>query len=100
PPPPPQPSCPTRRSSDLALAAVDTALWDLRCQRNAEPLWIAAGGYRQQMPAYDTEHGWLHLGEEELVEGMRALAAEGWSAAKMKDRKSTRLNSSHVSIAY
>lgn len=68
----------------LALAAVDTALWDLRCQRNAEPLWIAAGGYRQQIPAYDTEHGWLHLSEEELVEGMRTLVGEGWGAAKMK----------------
>ncbi|HIZ36838.1 MAG TPA: mandelate racemase/muconate lactonizing enzyme family protein [Candidatus Ruania gallistercoris] len=68
----------------LALAAVDTALWDLRCQRNDEPLWLAAGGFRQQLPAYDTEHGWLHLSEAELVEGMRALADSGWTAAKMK----------------
>ncbi|WP_147915551.1 mandelate racemase/muconate lactonizing enzyme family protein [Ruania zhangjianzhongii] len=68
----------------LALAAVDTALWDLRCQRNAEPLWIAAGGYRQQIPAYDTEHGWLHLSEAELVDGMRSLVDAGWTAAKMK----------------
>src|SRR5215467_8025764 len=30
--------------SSLALAALDTALWDLRCRRSKLPLHIAAGG--------------------------------------------------------
>src|SRR4029450_7837554 len=30
--------------TSLALAAIDTALWDLRCRRAALPLWKAAGG--------------------------------------------------------
>ena len=30
--------------TSLALAAVDTALWDLRCLRAGEPLWRLAGG--------------------------------------------------------
>ena len=30
--------------TSLALAAVDTALWDLRCRRAGEPLWRLAGG--------------------------------------------------------
>src|ERR1700759_3897693 len=30
--------------SALALAAIDTALWDLRCKRRELPLWIVAGG--------------------------------------------------------
>lgn len=73
----------------LALAAVDTALWDLRGQRNDEPLWVSAGGNRQGTPTYDTEHGWLHLGLEELVEGMGAIAAAGWTAGKVKVGKPT-----------
>jgi len=28
----------------LALAAIDTALWDWRCRRDQQPLWVAAGG--------------------------------------------------------
>ena len=32
--------------TSLALAAVDTALWDLRCLRAGEPLWRLAGGFR------------------------------------------------------
>jgi L-alanine-DL-glutamate epimerase-like enolase superfamily enzyme len=38
--------------TSLALAAVDTALWDLRCLRAGEPLWRLAGGYRQRVPLY------------------------------------------------
>src|SRR5438132_10556060 len=30
--------------TSLALAAIDTALWDLRCRRDRQPLWRAAGG--------------------------------------------------------
>ena len=30
--------------TSLALAAIDTALWDWRCRRDGQPLWRAAGG--------------------------------------------------------
>ena len=30
--------------TSLALAAIDTALWDLRCKKSSLPLWKAAGG--------------------------------------------------------
>ena len=53
--------------TSLALAAVDTALWDLRCLRAGEPLWRLAGGFRPDVPLYDTEGGWLHLSTDELV---------------------------------
>lgn len=75
--------------TSLALAAVDTALWDLKAQRHAEPLWIAAGGYRQQIPMYDTESGWLHLDIDDLVAGARTLRAQGWGALKVKVGKPT-----------
>lgn len=70
--------------TSLALAAVDTALWDLRGQRAGEPLWQTAGGHRRETPMYDTEGGWLHLGIDELVENAAAVATKGWRAAKIK----------------
>src|SRR5260221_5149664 len=45
--------------TSLALAAIDTALWDLRCRRDRQPLWRAAGGARQRIPVYTPHGGWL-----------------------------------------
>ena len=70
--------------TSLALAAVDTALWDLHCLRAGEPLWRMAGGFRREVPLYDTEGGWLHLSTEELVRGAKETAAQGWRGIKMK----------------
>ena len=70
--------------TSLALAAVDTALWDLRCKRAGEPLWQLAGGFQQRVPLYDTEGGWLHLSTEELVRGALASQAAGWPGVKLK----------------
>ncbi|MFI1092592.1 mandelate racemase/muconate lactonizing enzyme family protein [Streptomyces sp. NPDC020917] len=70
--------------TSLALAAVDTALWDLRCKRAGEPLWQLAGGFRRSVPLYDTEGGWLHLSTEELVSGALASRAAGWPGVKLK----------------
>ncbi|WP_052850010.1 mandelate racemase/muconate lactonizing enzyme family protein [Streptomyces avicenniae] len=70
--------------TSLALAAVDTALWDLRCLRAGEPLWRLAGGFRDRVPLYDTEGGWLHLTTDELVAGALAAQAAGWPGVKLK----------------
>ncbi|MDO9395514.1 MAG: mandelate racemase/muconate lactonizing enzyme family protein [Herbiconiux sp.] len=70
--------------TSLALAAVDTALWDLRCLRADAPLWEVAGGFRPAVPLYDTEGGWLHLTTEELVRGALASQEEGWPGIKLK----------------
>jgi L-alanine-DL-glutamate epimerase-like enolase superfamily enzyme len=70
--------------TSLALAAVDTALWDLRCLAADQPLWRVAGGYRQAVPLYDTEGGWLHLSTEELVSGALVSQQAGWQGAKLK----------------
>lgn len=70
--------------TSLALAAVDTALWDLRCKRAGEPLWRLAGGFRQRVPLYDTEGGWLNLSTEEIVEGALAAQRAGWPGVKLK----------------
>jgi L-alanine-DL-glutamate epimerase-like enolase superfamily enzyme len=68
----------------LGLAAVDLALWDLRCLRAGEPLWRVAGGARQAVPVYDTERGWLQLAEDELVAGALQAQQQGFSGVKIK----------------
>ncbi|MET9730415.1 mandelate racemase/muconate lactonizing enzyme family protein [Streptomyces sp. NPDC006458] len=70
--------------TSLALAAVDTALWDLRCKRAGEPLWRLAGGHRREVPVYDTEGGWLHLGTDELVKSALVAKEAGWAGVKIK----------------
>jgi L-alanine-DL-glutamate epimerase-like enolase superfamily enzyme len=70
--------------TSLALASVDTALWDLRCQRAGEPLWRLAGGFRQRVPLYDTEGGWLHLTTDQLVAGALSSQKAGWPGVKLK----------------
>jgi L-alanine-DL-glutamate epimerase-like enolase superfamily enzyme len=70
--------------TSLALAAVDTALWDLRAKRAGLPLWKAAGGAQQRVPLYTTEGGWLQLPVATLVEQTVAAKAAGFRGAKIK----------------
>src|SRR5207344_1746820 len=53
--------------TSLALAAIDTALWDMRCRRSGRPLHIEAGGAQESVALYTTEGGWLHIDTEALV---------------------------------
>jgi L-alanine-DL-glutamate epimerase-like enolase superfamily enzyme len=70
--------------SALALAAIDTALWDLRCKRRGLPLWIVAGGAADRRPLYTTEGGWLHIDERALVEDAIAAREQGFIGSKIK----------------
>lgn len=70
--------------TSLALAAIDTALWDWRCKRDGQPLWKAAGGARQRTPVYTTEGGWLHLPTDTIVRETVAAKAAGFQGAKVK----------------
>lgn len=70
--------------TSLALAAIDTALWDWRCKAAGLPLWVYAGGAKDAIPLYDTEGGWLHLSVEELVAGALASQSAGWPGVKIK----------------
>jgi L-alanine-DL-glutamate epimerase-like enolase superfamily enzyme len=70
--------------TSLALAAVDTALWDLRCKAAGQPLWLLAGGAQRRVPLYDTEGGWLQLSVDEIVAGAQASVARGWPGVKIK----------------
>jgi L-alanine-DL-glutamate epimerase-like enolase superfamily enzyme len=70
--------------TSIALAAIDTALWDLRCKRAGLPLWRMAGGAQRSVPLYSTEGGWLHLEAQALVDDALAVKAKGFSGAKIK----------------
>jgi L-alanine-DL-glutamate epimerase-like enolase superfamily enzyme len=68
----------------LALAAIDTALWDLRCRRAGLPLHVVAGGAQTRVPVYTTEGGWLHLETAALVEDALRAQAVGFKGCKLK----------------
>lgn len=70
--------------TSLALAAIDTALWDLKCRRANEPLHRMAGGAQQRIPLYTTEGGWLHIDTSELVEDALRAKALGFGGSKIK----------------
>ena len=75
----------------LALATVDTALWDLRCRRTNMSLHKAAGGAQKRVAMYSTEGGWLHLSPEQLVTQSLEAKADGFKGVKIK------VGRSHVS---
>ncbi len=68
----------------LALAAIDTALWDLRGKRAGLPLHQLAGGAKTKVPMYSTEGGWLHLEPSALVEDALAMREVGFRGSKIK----------------
>ncbi len=70
--------------TSIALAAIDTALWDLRCRRANLPLWRMAGGAKPAIPLYSTEGGWLHIDTPQLVEDALAMKAKGFAGSKVK----------------
>ncbi len=70
--------------SSGAMAAIDTALWDMRCRRAGLPLHVMAGGAQRSVPLYRTEGGWLQLPAETIVENAREAKASGLGGFKMK----------------
>jgi len=70
--------------TSLALAAIDTALWDLKARRAGLPLWKAAGGAQTKVPVYTTEGGWLHHPARQLIDESVAAKTAGFRGAKLK----------------
>jgi L-alanine-DL-glutamate epimerase-like enolase superfamily enzyme len=70
--------------ASLALAAIDTALWDLRGHKVGLPLNRLAGGANERVPVYSTEGGWLQLSVDELCTDAVERQREGFHGAKIK----------------
>ncbi|RUU67626.1 mandelate racemase/muconate lactonizing enzyme family protein [Mesorhizobium sp. M7A.T.Ca.TU.009.01.1.1] len=68
----------------IAIAAIDTALWDLRAKKQNLPLWKLAGGAKDRCPLYTTEGGWLHIETAALVDDALAAKAKGFRGSKVK----------------
>jgi L-alanine-DL-glutamate epimerase-like enolase superfamily enzyme len=74
-----------------AIAAVDIALWDAKGKVLNAPLYKLLNGSKRGIPMYDTNSGWLHYSENELVESAKAVAAKGFHGFKIKVGKKTLL---------
>jgi L-alanine-DL-glutamate epimerase-like enolase superfamily enzyme len=72
--------------TQLALAAVDVALWDLKAKAAGVPLWYLLGGAsKPKLEAYNTDIGWLSIPKDQLVEGCRmAVERDGFRRLKVK----------------
>jgi L-alanine-DL-glutamate epimerase-like enolase superfamily enzyme len=70
--------------TSIALAAIDTALWDLRCRKAGLPLHVMAGGAKDCVPLYTTEGGWLHLDTAALVDDAVRAKEAGFLGSKVK----------------
>ena len=67
----------------FAMSAVDIAMWDLKGQRENQPLWKLLGGHSSQARAYAGGID-LQLGPDELVEQTRDNLRKGFRAIKIK----------------
>src|ERR1700733_6204605 len=82
---PPAPLGPAGAQGEkTALAAIDTALWDLRCRKAGLPLHVMAGGAKDRIPLYTTEGGWLHLPKQALVDDALKAKSLGFGGSKVK----------------
>jgi len=74
-----------------AIAALDTALWDLKARRAQLPLAKLLGAHRQQVRCYNTSGGYLQASIEEVIARAGASLDRGIGGVKMKvghpDRK-------------
>ena len=69
----------------MALSAVDVALWDLKAKAAEMPLWKLLGGDgRKRLEAYNTDGGWLNWSRQQLIECARAALDEGFRGIKLK----------------
>lgn len=65
-----------------AIAAVDTALWDLKGKLLGEPVWRLLGAARPEVPVYVT-CGFNFLDIDQLVESARHWVGRGFTRLKM-----------------
>ena len=72
--------------TQLALAAIDIALWDLRAKAADLPLWRLLGGAtKEKLEAYNTDIGWLSIAKDALVEkSLRAIEHDGFRRSSSK----------------
>ena len=68
----------------LAVAAVDIAIWDLKAKAAGMSLHKLLGGFRDRVPVYNTDGGWLNHSLDQLVEETKRIVAAGFRGTKIK----------------
>jgi L-alanine-DL-glutamate epimerase-like enolase superfamily enzyme len=68
----------------LALAAVDIALWDLKSKIAGIPLHRLLGAYRDKVPVYNTDGGWLNHSLDQLIKETETIVRAGFRGTKIK----------------
>lgn len=69
----------------LAIGALDVALWDIKAKVSDQPLWQHLGGTARPIGAYNTDGGWLNWPIETLVtDCLVAIEQAGFRGVKMK----------------
>src|ERR1700739_3573639 len=67
---------------NLAISAIDTALWDLRAKSMDLPLWKLLGGARDRVPAYASGALMRGLTLDRVVQAAATLKDRGWREMK------------------
>jgi mandelate racemase len=67
----------------MAMAAVDTALWDLTARRAGLPLYRLLGAEQRATDVY-AAGGWLSWSTQQVIEEAQAFAEAGYGAYKMR----------------
>ncbi|MGQ9574844.1 MAG: mandelate racemase/muconate lactonizing enzyme family protein [Thermoguttaceae bacterium] len=71
--------------TQMALAAVDIALWDLKAKAAEMPLWKLLGGSpSKRLEAFHGDAGWINWTVQQLVEAAKAATEEGFRGLKLK----------------
>lgn len=67
-----------------AIAALDTALWDLKARRAQLPLAKLLGAQRDAVPCYNTSGGYLQASIEDVIDKAEQSRARGICGVKIK----------------
>ena len=67
-----------------AIAALDTALWDLKARRAGLPLARLLGAHRDAVRCYNTSGGYLQASVEDVIDRARASLERGIGGIKLK----------------
>jgi len=68
----------------LAIAATDIAIWDLKSKLCGISLHKLLGGYRDRVPVYNTDGGWLNHTLNQLIDETKQIKAKGFRGTKIK----------------
>jgi L-alanine-DL-glutamate epimerase-like enolase superfamily enzyme len=71
-------------AANLAMTAIDTALWDILGKRSGMPVWKLVGGFRDKVPAYASWTLWRHMTNGQLESEAAEVVRQGFHAMKLR----------------